>query len=264
MPEPAVREGELSRMPEYVSESDGADGSKSYVDFLRDPGPPREQGFLQTTESMSAATLRQAMAHTCGMISMIDQKVGQILAALEARGITDDTLILFTSDHGELLGDHGLIRKGPVPYRQLMNVPLIIAGPGVTPGPRQQFTSHLDLKATLLDHLGVEGDSGDGTSFAPLLADPGAAAKDHVIAEYHPRTRPETYNQSLTTADWRLTVYPSKAEWGELFDLGSDPGEHCNLYHDPAYRNIRDDLATRLQSLLPPAPEAGGPSIATY
>ena len=264
MPLPERRENELALMPDYVSESDGADGTKSYVDFLRDPGPPREQGFMQTTFAMSDATLQQAIAHTYGMISMIDDRIGQIMAALEARGLAEDTLVVFTSDHGELLGDHNLIRKGPVPYRQLLNVPLVMSGPGITPGARRQFTSHLDLKATLLEHLEISGEAGDGRSFAGVLSDPDGQTQDHLFAEYHARTRPETYNQSLITTEWRLTLYPENPDWGELFDLRADPGEHRNLFHDPEFASVRAELARQLHEQHPPAPRAGGPSLATY
>lgn len=264
MPAPDAQVNELALMPSYISESDGADGSKSYVDFLRDPGPPREQGFMQTTHSLSDASLRQAMAHTYGMVSMIDSRVGQILKVLDDRGLTEDTLIIFTSDHGELLGDHNLIRKGPAPYRQLLNIPLIMAGPNVTQGQRPQFTSHVDLKATLLEYLGLAGEAGDGTSFANLLPDELHETQDHLIAEYHARTRPETYNQTLITEKWRLTLYANNPSWGELFDRSADPGEHFNLYHNPEFGPIRDELARQLLDLFPPAPDAGGPSIATY
>ena len=264
MPTPDVLENELELMPSYISESDSQSGGKSYVDFLREPGPPREQGFMQTTHDLSDASLKLAMAHTYGMVSMIDDRVGQILAALDARGLTEDTLVIFTSDHGELLGDHSLIRKGPVPYRQLLNVPLIVAGPNVEPGTRVQLTSHLGLKATLLAHLGVEGDFGDGTPFANILSDSHAKTQDHLLAEYHARTRPETYNQSLIAKDWRLTLYANNPAWGELFDLKTDPGEHRNLYYNSDYASVREKLTGKLLQDFKPAPEAGGPSIATY
>ncbi|TIU89190.1 MAG: arylsulfatase, partial [Mesorhizobium sp.] len=83
----------------------------------------REQGFLLRTDDISDETLATAIAHTHGMIQMIDDAVGRLIAALDGAGVLDDTYVLFTADHGELLGDHGLLRKGPPPYRQLL--PLI-------------------------------------------------------------------------------------------------------------------------------------------
>lgn len=264
MPDPDVDQNELETMPSYLLDGDRDEAAKSYVDYLRNPGPPREQGFLQTTRRISTSSLKQAMAHTYGMVSMIDAGVGRILDRLDALGLTEDTLIVFTSDHGELLGDHGLIRKGPSPYRALLNVPLVVAGPGVAPGLRDALTSHLDLRATLVTYLGLPEPHTDGLSFATLLGDPGASGPDAILAEYHPRTRAETYNQTLVTRAWRLTTYPLNPSWGEMFDLTNDPGEHRNLYFDDAHAHTRQALMARLSAELPPAPQAGGPSLATY
>lgn len=264
MPQPDVYPNELAAMPSYLLDGDKDEATKSYVDYLRDPGPPREQGFLQTTRRISMTSLKQAIAHTYGMVSMIDAGVGRILGRLNSLGLAEDTLVVFTSDHGELLGDHGLIRKGPSPYRALLNVPLVIAGPGVVPGMRDGLTSHVDLRATLNAQLELPTQPTDGHSFAKLLADPVAQGPASIIAEYHPRTRAETYNQTLLTRDWRLTIYPLNPGWGEMFDLANDPGEHRNLYFDAAFAATRQALTARLSAELPPAPDAGGRSIATY
>ncbi|WP_127112634.1 sulfatase family protein [Shimia sediminis] len=264
MPAPKQEPGELAIMPSYIVEGDREEASKSYVDFLRNPGPPREQGFLQTTQRFSEATMRQALAHTYGMVSMIDDCVGRLLAQLEASGLTQDTLIIFTSDHGELLGDHGLIRKGPSPYRSLLHVPFVAAGPGVTPGPRDAITSHLDLRATISAFLDLDLDPTDGCSFDDVLADPDADGRSHLFAEYHPRTRSDTYNQTLVTDDWRITIYPENSEWGEMFDLRNDPGEHLNLFFADAYFADRRALTDQITAEFPPLANAGGKSIATY
>lgn len=264
VPAPRQKPGELGAMPSYILDGDREEASKSYVDFLRNPGPPREQGFMQTTNRFSESSVRQAIAHTYGMVSMIDNCIGRLLTQLGAQGMSEDTLIIFTSDHGELLGDHGLIRKGPSPYRELLHVPLVIAGPSIAPGPRDGMTSHLDLRATLGDHLGLASQATDGLSFAPMLGNPRAKGQDTLVAEYHPRTRMETYNQTLMTDDWRLSIYPENPDWGELFDLRNDPGEHRNLFFDDPHAETRKLLEDQLARELPPAPVAGGPSLATY
>ncbi len=264
VPAPALKPDELSAMPSYILDGDREESGKSYVDFLRNPGPPREQGFMQTTTRFSDTSLRQAIAHTYGMVSMIDDCVGRLIAQLETCGLTDDTLIVFTSDHGELLGDHGLIRKGPSPYRSLLHVPLIMAGPGITPGERDTITSHLDLRATLQDHLDLRSQPTDGHSFMPLLSKPDASSREALFAEYHPRTRMDTYNQTLLTEDWRITIYPGNPEWGEMFDLRKDPGEHVNLFFDPEFSARKQNLIERMEHEFPPAAQAGGPSLATY
>ena len=194
MPLPAVEPGELDLMPDYigngVGESEDSDNAQgSYVDYLLKPGRPREQGFMQTTRRISEATMRLAIALTYGMVAMIDDCVSRILADLEAQDLLDDTLVIFTSDHGELLGDHGLIRKGPAPFRQLLQVPLIMAGPGVVPGARLQMTSHLDLRQTILDCLEAGWDEGDGVSFCDLLRRPDGKGRGRTLWRISPANR---------------------------------------------------------------------------
>lgn len=269
VPLPRVRPGELDRMPSYVREGKGESEASeneenTYIEYLLKPGAPREQGFMQTTRHLSEKTMRLVIAQTYGMVSMIDSCIGRILASLAAKGVTDDTLVIFTSDHGELLGDHGLIRKGPAPYRQLLQVPLIIAGPGVTPGSRAGLTSHLDIRSTLQEYLKIAGDKGDGTSFASCLSEPRKTSRHRLLAEFHPRTFPDQYNQTLLTKDWRLTIYPRRPDWGELFDRNHDPDEHHNRFNDPEFESIWDALCKEIARDWPPAPDAGLKAIAIY
>src|SRR5215472_16010281 len=154
VPAPNTIPGELLKMPDYIAagaamDRDTQDG-KTYLDFLLSPGAPREQGFMTTVAGISDATLRLAIAHTYGSIAMIDDCIGRVLGALSENGHADDTFVVFTSDHGEFLGDHGLLRKGPPPYRELLNVPLLISGPGIEPITVGALTSHVDVKATVL------------------------------------------------------------------------------------------------------------------
>ncbi|WP_170332559.1 sulfatase family protein [Ruegeria arenilitoris] len=264
MPMPAHIPDELAAMPSFLRDGDNDEKDKSYVDFLRDPGPPREQGFLQTTSKFSDDSIRRAIAYTNGMISMIDDCVGRIMAQAEQQGRLEDTVVIFTSDHGELLGDHGLIRKGPSPYRSLLQVPLIVAGPGIEPGERNGTTSHLDLRATLQDYLELKYQPTEGVSFAHLMTHSDGSGRQEFFAEYHPRTRMDTYNQTVMTDEWRVTIYPQNPNWGEMFDLRNDPGEHVNLYFKEEYRGKRDEIIEKLSQRFPPAADAGGVSLATY
>jgi arylsulfatase A-like enzyme len=269
VPAPNVVPGELQGMPDYIAagdalDQDTEDARKSYLDFLLSPGAPREQGFMTKTAGISEATLRLAIAHTYGSVAMIDDCIGRVLRALSDHALADDTFVAFTSDHGEFLGDHGLLRKGPPPYRQLLNVPLVLAGPGIDPIALDALTSHVDLKATFLDLLRVAGAESDGVSLAALLRGETGIGRETIWAEYHPRVIPEQYNHTLIAADWRLTLYPRRPGWGELFDRRADPDENRNLFHDPGHRRVRDELISCLQRDWPPAPEAGGPRIAIY
>ena len=115
-----------------------------------------------------------------------------------------------------------------------------------------------------MDLLELAGDGGDGASFAPILRGERRETQDALFAEYHPRVTREQYNQSIITTDWRLTLYPERRDWGELFDRRRDPGEHNNLFHQTEHARTRCELAARLGKDWPPAPNAGGKRLATY
>ena len=110
-------------------------------------------GFAEYSE----AELREARAGYYAMVSMIDAEVGRILDALDASGQRENTLVIFTSDHGELLGDHGLMLKGPMLYDALVRVPLIVSWPGRAQGGvvRSEIVQNIDLTATIVEVAGA-------------------------------------------------------------------------------------------------------------
>ncbi|MDE0044859.1 MAG: sulfatase-like hydrolase/transferase [bacterium] len=250
---------ELERMPDYVRQhlaTDWIDNAASAV----------EQGGMTLTSEMSDASLGRAIGLTRGMESQVDHAFGRILATLAGLGLADDTVVIFTSDHGEFLGHHGLLHKGPPPWRDLTRVSFIMAGPGIPAGSATSTpSSHLDIMPTLLDLAGVARPPGlDGVSLRPLF-EGRSLDREARFLEYHPRIDPRLYNHSIVTDGWRLTLYPeSEADWGELFDLEADPDEHHNLFHDPAHRMHRDSLAEALTASFPAAPEAGTQLIAKW
>lgn len=249
--------GELERMPDYVRQHLASD-------WIDNAAAPVEQGGMTLTSGMSDASLGRAIGLTRGMESQVDHAFGRILATLASLGLADDTVVIFTSDHGEFLGHHGLLHKGPPPWRDLTQVSFIMAGPGIPAGSTTGApSSHLDIMPTLLDLADIDLPSDlDGVSLRPLFEGRPLDRKARFL-EYHPRTDPRLYNHSIVTDGWRLTLYPeSGADWGELFDLEADPEEHHNLFHDPAHRIHRDSLAEVLTSSFPAAPNTGTPLIA--
>ena len=200
------------------------------------------------------------------MEAMIDDAFGKVLGALERLGHAADTVVVFTSDHGEFLGRHGLLHKGPPPFGDLNRVSMVMTGPGVPEGEcRDALTSHLDLLPTMLDLAGVSGYGLvlDGQTLRPVL-DGSAPQRDALHLEYHPRMQAEAYNHSIQTATRRLTLYPAETEWSELFDLERDPGEHDNVFIDPRYRAERDRLIERLTIEFPALPSAGTALLAKW
>ena len=268
MPLPHKVPGELHKMPPYYRNI-FRPGKEGVLKSYWGSSPDDEQGFLLDTAGVSETTLRQAIAHTYGMVTMIDDCIGDILAALEKNSLNENTIILFTSDHGELLGDHGLLHKGPPPYRQLREVPLLIKGPGLPLGKSIEIlSSHLDLAPTLLDLSGVEYQPVrfDGQTLVPHLKGikGHSASRDVIFGEYHPRSPQNLYNQTIQTNKWRLTLYPQQPGWGELFDLEVDPHECNNLYKDKEYLSTIRNLSERLHQEFPPQPQVLARRIAKW
>ncbi len=260
IPPPRVVAEELGRMPDYVQAHLGAD-------WIDNNAKRVEQGGMTVTDAISPASLAKAVALTRGMEAQIDHQFGRVLAKLDAMGMRDETVVVFTSDHGEFLGNHGLLHKGPPPYRDLCQVSFVMAGPGISRAERTSApTSHLDLAPTLLALAGVDaqGLGDDGESLLPVLRGERLERRERFL-EFHPRIDARVYNHSIVTDEWRLTLYPNgDRDWGELFDLERDPGEHENLFNHPAHRAVRDRLGERLVSRFPADPEAGTELIAKW
>jgi arylsulfatase A-like enzyme len=194
---------------------------------------------------------RRSAAAEYGMISMIDEGVGQILRRLETLGLRDDTVVVFTSDHGDMFGDHGMMLKGGMHYEGCVRVPLLISAPGRGIGASGCLAGSVDLAQTLLELSGVAAYHGmQGTSLVPLLDDPSERVRDSLVIEEdelfdmagvggHLRMR------TLVTEESRLTFYQG-TEQGELFDLANDPGELVNRFAEPEARSLRADLTERL------------------
>jgi len=255
MPLPEIFPSELSRMPPYYG--DLYPKGQGFRELYWAAKTDLEAGAMITTEDISDDSMRKAIAYTYAMIEMIDDGVGKILSALNKTGLEENTYVMFTSDHGELLGDHGLLHKGPPSYRQLTEVSLLIKGPEIPQGKTiSALTNHIDLAPTFLELADATSDTVDfdGVSLVPLLTGEKDEIRAHNFGEYHPSARPNLYNQTISTEKWRLTLYPEELEWGELFDLETDPGEHVNLFNDPSQKQIRNKLTKILAAGFPPQP----------
>ena len=220
----------------------------------------RESGKAVVTEQGAFAVdereAREAMALSCGMIAMIDDAIGRILAQLTARGLADDTIVIFTTDHGDFLGDHRLLLKGPAHYEGITHVPFIWAEPGTRP-PRTTdvLGGTLDIAATILDRARIQPYNGmQGESLLPVLAGEGSSrdsmARDSMVIEDEQQRailghRVPPRMRTLVTRRWRLTISHGD-DWGELYDLANDPHEMDNLFEDPGHRAIRGELMEKL------------------
>ncbi len=180
------------------------------------------------------------------MVEHIDEHVGRLFAALEATAQRENTIVIFMSDHGESLGDHGLRRKGCRFYEGLVRVPLIISWParyqqGIKSDALVELT---DLVPTLLEATGLPvPETMQGQSLAPLLegrTDPNKH-REFVRCIYYRALTGKSYGSMIRTRDHKLALYHGQ-KLGELFDLRKDPHEHKNLWEDPAHADLRFQL----------------------
>ena len=203
---------------------------------------------------------RRIKAYYYGMITHIDVNIGRILQSFSARGLLDNTIVAFTTDHGEMLGDHHLLFKGTT-YDCITNVPFIIAGPGIpdTGASRSLLTSSIDIMPTLLELAGVhepQPSPVQGSSLVPAFLDDNYNIRDALLIEN------AGVRRSIRTEEELLTWHGESTR-GELYNLVDDP--HClrNLWDEPEFNSRRLVLLNRLIGLMAenvdPLPVQEGP-----
>jgi len=194
---------------------------------------------------------RQVRALYYGQISFIDDMVGRVIDALDRLNLTDTTYVVFTSDHGEMIDDHGQSGKPPMTYESVIRVPLIWQGPSVRPSTvHDGVMTHTDLVPTFLDLAGAPPLLGmEGRSYTKLLQGDTESHRDAVIVERigieRHTSEPIVRQKILVTDRYKLAHYGSS--WpGELYDLHKDPEEFTNLWDDPEYHEIRTRMTERM------------------
>jgi arylsulfatase A-like enzyme len=186
------------------------------------------------------------------MMAHIDACVGRLLGTLDRLNLGKDTLILFTSDHGEHLGNHGLLWKGPYLLDDLLRVPLIISrgsgalAEGVTGASTEELSSAVDIFPTIEAMAGYEPRRGHPILGPDLTAFP-RGSRDFVLAEWEqPRVSPISSLRCIRTRDAKLIYYGSDPSQGEYYDLANDPLEFENLSGRPHCTNTRRALFDRM------------------
>lgn len=197
--------------------------------------------------------LREMGAREYGMISMIDDSVGTILKELDDLGLADNTIIVFTSDHGDMFGDHGVMLKGGMHYDGCTRVPLLIHVPGKAAGVSDSLVSSLDIGPTLLAQAGISEFYGmQGIDASPLLDEPSTKIRSELLIEEDQlndilRVGTPLRMRTLITETSRITLYEGYGGI-ELFDLANDPNEMENLQNAGAA--LRAELTERLAYAL--------------
>jgi len=207
----------------------------------------------QAAFAVNEREAREAMALSCGMIAMIDDAIGRVLARLTACGLADNTIVIFTTDHGDFLGDHGLLLKGPAHYESITHVPFIWAEPARDGARRTEtLAGTVDIAPTILDRANVQAYNGmQGLSLVPILnGSKITMARDSMVIEDDQQRAifglpPGSRLRTLVTPRWRMTITQDDT-YGELYDLQSDPGEMENLFEDLPHQSERAELMEKL------------------
>lgn len=229
-PPPHAREGENEGKP------------KPYREAMRGNPFPTDGG-ARFFPGLAGRAYQQVVAHTYAMVALIDDCIGQVLRKLESKGWMQDTVLVFTSDHGDFLGDHHFLFKGQLPCRSLLHIPLMVVDPDVPPGISDEVCSNVDVMPTLLASCGLEVPE---TVQGVGLPSPGCPPRrDYAFVAGWSKASHEFHHYSLYKDRWRLTVFPNLRD-GELYDLADDSWEHKNLFHASACRAVRDGLMEEL------------------
>jgi len=207
--------------------------------------------------------LAEDVAIYYGMVSMLDTYVGEILDRLEALGLAEETVVVFTSDHGHFYGQHGLTSKGAFHYEDLLRVPTIVRYPGEVPAGRRcsALQSLQDLAPTVLSLCGIEVPrTMTGVDQSSVWLGEEDRVRDHVVVEnnHEPGV---LYCLSYVGERYKITTYQDES-YGELFDLEADPDELHNRWDDPDYRELKTDLLLELLSAKMDAEPVWMPRIA--
>lgn len=223
---------------------------------VHSPGDPQGTGQLgspvlelnqEQPGQVPAEAWPAVIRHTYAMVYQIDLAIGRILDALERLGLADDTIVAFTSDHGDYLGDHGLLRKSYGASDSLLRVPFVLRAPGVElPAQVAAPMSNTDVLPTLAALAGVTPPEGrDGTDILRALA----TGEPHEAFAFSSLGEAATLNHTIYDDRYRLTWYPNR-DYVELFDHQEDPAECRNLGADPAQRERLGEMRRRLTERL--------------
>ncbi len=207
------------------------------------------RNFKRISTPIPEERIRRAIAAYLSMVSELDVHVGKIYDSLQETGQIDNTYFIYTSDHGESLGENGMWLKNNL-YEGPAHIPLIVSGPGLPKGKVIDApVSHLDLVATMLEWSGMQIPGGlRGSSLVPLLNGKGSGPQ-FVYAESHSEGNP-TGSFMIRKGEWKLIHFSYYGDY--LFNLKEDPGEKHNRANDPAGHEILLDLRSILRRQVDP------------
>ncbi len=249
---PPPRHADLYRDAEIILPASAKDNPDTLPSYVREEMTAPAYALALGEHPAEAEPLRGILRDYARMIPSIDDVVGRVEATLSDNGLRETTLLVFTSDNGILLGEHGIIRK-KLAYEPSIRVPLVMRLPGhIPPGSRLEAAAlNVDLPATFLAAAGVTPEPSlalDGRNLLSLFANPAADWREDwvYIAPYRPKKKPPLL--ALRTSRWKYIRYTGPANEEELFDLELDPDERNNLARAPASQHQLEIMRERLRA----------------
>ena len=212
---------------------------------LADPELLKFRAEGSRVPEQSDRQLAEMTANYYGMISLIDHNVGRILTALSDLQLAEDTLVVYTTDHGELLGNHGLYLKHPIPYEDLLRVTMVAQGPGVAAGKVvSEPVSTLDMAATFYEYAGIAEPAALQSRSLGRLLGGGAETRDVAYSEWHVHASRCGVGLKLRTVRTKThkCTFELESGAGELYDLANDPAEMDNRFNDPGCATVQKEL----------------------
>jgi arylsulfatase A-like enzyme len=190
---------------------------------------------------------RRSIAIHHGMVQLMDEEIGRIIGCLKANGLYDDTIIIFTADHGDYLGSHGFIGKGFPAFEEVFNVPFILKNTKQQQGGRRSkaLVSTLDIAPTILDMTGIAVPSRmQGLSQKNVLTGADAGRRKALLIEN--RAVERGFYQKMIVTDRHKAVYYYGQTYGELYDLSNDPDQYRNLWDNGESAALKRDILCQL------------------
>jgi arylsulfatase A-like enzyme len=235
--------------PEYVGRHDRASLPQwsNYPDDYR--GKPRRfQRFVDSFFTTLPATWeawQQVIGLSYDFTTLVDDQIGRLLQRLEELGLAENTIVVFTSDHGDMIGSHGLSDKGFM-YEEAHRIPLLVRLPGNDGGATcSELVYNMDIMPTLFELTGLELDTPvDAQSLVPFIKGEDSPGRDDIYLEFHGIRFLRTERAIITREGLKYIFNP--ADDDELYDLNADPGEMNNLIANGAAHAQADDLRERL------------------
>ena len=232
------------------------------IEASRAKVPPAALGsYTREQDKLTDESRREVIQSYYASISFMDAQVGRVVAALDRLGLADQTVIVFTSDHGYHMGEHGLWQKMSL-FEESARVPMLIVAPGVAAGGGvvESPVSQLDLYPTLAELCGIETPGNlQGQSLVPMLTDPQASGRGWALTQVTRRGGGDRFfGYSIRTQRWRYTEWDEGRQGRELYDHDADPREQTNLALRPEHADTVRELSTELRAAVDATfPESG-------